>query len=152
MIPSTNPRNPPRAVFDASLLRVLRELRCELETQQPVNIAGKRRIQPSLRGAPQGGPLSPLASNLYLNSLDHEVNGRPETNARLVRYADDFVLLCRPGKGAAMFARLKVYLERRGLRLNETKTRVIDARQTSFRFLGFEVSGGRTDSASTTRL
>jgi RNA-directed DNA polymerase len=58
----------------------------------------------------------------------------------MVRYADDFVLLCRPGKGAAMFARLKVYLARRGLRLNETKTRVIDARQTSFRFLGFEMS------------
>lgn len=38
-------------------------------------------------------------SRWYLNSLDHEVNGRPELNVRLVRYADDFVLLCRRGTG-----------------------------------------------------
>jgi len=126
-----------RRVSDGSILRLVK-----LFLRAPIveDSEGKRRIQPNLRGTPQGGPLSPLASNLYLNSLDHEVNGRPELNARLVRYADDFVLLCRPGKGAAMFARLKVYLARKGLRLNETKTRVIDARQTSFRFLGFEVS------------
>jgi RNA-directed DNA polymerase len=126
-----------RRVSDGSILRLVK-----LFLRAPIveDIEGKRRIQPNLKGAPQGGPLSPLASNLYLNSLDHEVNGRPELNARLVRYADDFVLLCRPGRGAAMFARLKVYLQRRGLRLNETKTRVIDARQTSFQFLGFEVS------------
>jgi hypothetical protein len=61
-------------------------------------------------------------------------------DAKLVRYADDFVLLCRPGHGPALFERLKVYLQRKGLRLNETKTRVIDVRQQSFRFLGFEVS------------
>lgn len=126
-----------RRVSDGSILRLVK-----LFLRAPIveDIAGKKRIQPNLRGTPQGGPLSPLASNLYLNSLDHEVNGRPELNARLVRYADDFVLLCRPGKGAAMFARLKVYLAHKGLRLNETKTRVIDARQSSFRFLGFEVS------------
>lgn len=126
-----------RRVSDGSILRLVK-----LFLRAPIveDIAGRKRIQPNLRGAPQGGPLSPLASNVYLNSLDHEVNGRPELNARLVRYADDFVLLCRPGRGAALFARLKVYLAHKGLRLNETKTRVIDARQSSFRFLGFEVS------------
>jgi len=126
-----------RRVSDGSILGLVKRF---LRAPIVEDIDGKRRIQPNLRGAPQGGPLSPLASNLYLNSLDHGVNGRPELNARLVRYADDFVLLCRPGKGSALFARLRVYLARKGLRLNETKTRVIDARQTSFRFLGFEVS------------
>jgi RNA-directed DNA polymerase len=126
-----------RRVSDGSILGLVKRF---LRAPIVEDSDGKRRIQPNLRGAPQGGPLSPLASNLYLNSLDHGVNGRPELKARLVRYADDFVLLCRPGKGSAMYARLKVYLARKGLRLNETKTRVIDARQTSFRFLGFEVS------------
>lgn len=126
-----------RRVSDGSILRLVKLfLRAPIVEEND----GKKRTQPNLRGAPQGGPLSPLASNLYLNSLDHGVNGQPEMDAKLVRYADDFVLLCRPGDGSALFARLKVYLARKGLRLNETKTRVIDVRRDSFRFLGFEVS------------
>jgi hypothetical protein len=78
-------------------------------------------------------------ANLYLNSLDHGVNDHPELEAKLVRYADDFVLLCRPGRAPGLQARLKVYLERKGLKLNEAKTRVLDARQESFCFLGFQI-------------
>jgi len=126
-----------RRVSDGSILSLVKRF---LRAPIVEEVDGKKRIQPNLRGAPQGGPLSPLASNLYLNSLDHGVNGQTELDAKLVRYADDFVLLCRPGDGPVLFARLKVYLERKGLRLNETKTRVIDARQDNFRFLGFEVS------------
>ena len=130
-----------RRVSDGSILCLIKRF---LRAPIVEEIDGKRRIEPNLRGTPQGGPLSPLTSNLYLNSLDHGVNGRPELDAKLVRYADDFVLLCRPGDGPALFARLKVYLAAKGPRLNETKTRVIDVRQESFRFLGFEVSWRRS--------
>jgi len=125
-----------KRVSDGSMLRLLK-----LFLRAPIveKIAGKRRLQANRRGVPQGGPLSPLASNLFLNSLDHGVNGDKELKAKLVRYADDFVLICHPGTGTAAMTRLKVYLERKGLQLNETKTRVLDARQDSFKFLGFEI-------------
>ncbi len=51
----------------------------------------------------------------------------------------DMVLLCFPRRGAEMHQRLKCYLERKGLTLNEAKTRVLDANRESFRFLGFEI-------------
>lgn len=126
-----------RRVSDGSVLALVKAcLKAPIVEEK----SGRKTIHPNERGAPQGGPLSPLASNVYLNSLDHGVNGHPELDAKLVRYADDFVLLCRPGKGAALYSRLKAYLQRKGLTLNETKTRVLDVRRASFRFLGFEVS------------
>jgi group II intron reverse transcriptase/maturase len=126
-----------RRVSDGSVLGLVKAfLKAPIVEEQ----SGRRIITPNKRGTPQGGPLSPLASNVYLNSLDHGVNDRPELDAKLVRYADDFVLLCRPGRGAALYQRLKVYLQRKGLTLNERKTRVLDVRRESFRFLGFEVS------------
>ena len=64
--------------------------------------------------------------------------------ARIVRYADDFVVLCK-GKVGAPLARIRYILDRLDLTLNESKTHVVDARQDSFNFLGFEirVSKGR---------
>jgi len=100
---------------------------------------GKRTVKPNRSGVPQGGSLSPLLANLYLNGLDHGVNNQRSLGATLVRYADDMVLLCFPRRGAEMHQRLKCYLERRGLKLNEAKTRVLDANRESFCFLGFEV-------------
>jgi hypothetical protein len=72
--------------------------------------------------------ISPLLANPYLNSRDHGVNDHPEFGAKLGRYADDFVLLCRPGSGAALYERLKVYLLGKGLRLNDTKSMSSPAR------------------------
>jgi RNA-directed DNA polymerase len=100
---------------------------------------GKRTVKPNRSGVPQGGSLSPLLANLYLNGLDHGVNNQRSLGATLVRYADDMVLLCFPRRGAEMHQRLKCYLERRGLKLNEAKTRVLDANRESFCFLGFEI-------------
>jgi RNA-directed DNA polymerase len=125
-----------RRVSDGSILRLVK-----LFLKAPIveESEGKRRIEPNTKGTPQGGVISPLLANLYLNSLDHGVNGKPELEARLVRYADDFVILCRPGKSGAIYERLKVYLQRKGLKLNEAKTRCVKMHQESFRFLGFEV-------------
>jgi group II intron reverse transcriptase/maturase len=100
---------------------------------------GKRTVKPNRSGVPQGGSLSPLLANLYLSGLDHGVNNQRSLGATLVRYADDMVLLCFPRRGAEMHQRLRVYLGRRGLQLNEAKTRVLDANRESFRFLGFEI-------------
>jgi group II intron reverse transcriptase/maturase len=126
-----------RRVSDGSILGLVKRF---LKAPIVEEKSGRRTILPNERGTPQGGVISPLLANLYLNSLDHGVNEQPELDAKLVRYADDFVLLCRPGHGPALYARLKVYLHRKGLKLNETKTRVLDVRRESFRFLGFEVS------------
>jgi len=100
---------------------------------------GKRTVKANRSGVPQGGSLSPLLANLYLNGLDHGVNNQRSLGATLVRYADDMVLLCFPRRGAVMHQRLRVYLARRGLQLNEAKTRMLDANRESFRFLGFEI-------------
>ena len=125
-----------RRVSDGTILRLVK-----LFLKAPIveEKKGKRSIHPNDRGTPQGGVISPLLANLYLNSLDRGVNDHPELEAKLVRYADDFVLLCRPGRAPGMQARLKVYLEKKGLKLNEAKTRILDARRESFCFLGFQI-------------
>ena len=85
--------------------------------------------------------ISPLLSNCYLHILDriwekHKLCWK--LKARIVRYADDFVVLCA-GKVDAPLATVRQVLERLELTLNETKTRIVDARQESFNFLGFAI-------------
>jgi group II intron reverse transcriptase/maturase len=91
------------------------------------------------KGTPQGGVISPLLANLYLHLLDRiwvrrELEAR--YRARMVRYADDLVICCA-GKVEAPMRVLRQVLERLDLDLNETKTRVVDAREERFDFLGF---------------
>jgi RNA-directed DNA polymerase len=100
---------------------------------------GKRQTRKPTRGTPQGGVISPLLANIYLNLFDRKFRSYCRSTglaAELVRYADDFVILMR---GGAERTREKVQemMEGLGLRLNEAKTKVIDARQGSFEFLGF---------------
>jgi RNA-directed DNA polymerase len=95
------------------------------------------------KGTPQGGVISPLLANIYLHCLDrrfHGPNGPARwANARLIRYADDFVILAR-----YQGQRLTDWVEERveswlGLRLNREKTRTVDLREvgSSLDFLGF---------------
>lgn len=91
-------------------------------------------------GTPQGGVISPLLANCYLHLLDriwerHRLERK--LGARLVRYADDFVVLCK-GSVETPMARVRHVLDRLDLSLNETKTHIVNARQESFNFLGFE--------------
>lgn len=93
------------------------------------------------KGTPQGGVISPLLSNCYLHLLDriwekHQL--RWKLKARIVRYADDFVVLCAGAVDAPLDA-VRHVLDRLDLTLNETKTRIVDARQESFNFLGFAI-------------
>jgi Retron-type reverse transcriptase len=87
-------------------------------------------------GTPQGGVISPLLANVYLNPLDHAVNQCAE-RPTLIRYADDFVILCRPGQGERLQARLHRWLNARGLELNTEKTRRFRVHHESLDFLGF---------------
>ncbi len=86
-------------------------------------------------GVPQGAVLSPVLSNLYLNPLDHLMAG---LNYQMVRYADDFVILCRTAEEAqAALEEVQRWVTENGLTLHPTKTRIVDSRETSFAFLGY---------------
>lgn len=102
---------------------------------------GRTNQKDNDRGTPQGGVISPLLANAYLNRLDWEVNERCESKPVMVRYADDFVILSRKGQGAGLMERLKKWLTHRGLTLNERKTRLVDLRQEAIKFLGFRIMG-----------
>jgi CRISP-associated protein Cas1 len=84
-------------------------------------------------GLPQGAPISPLLANLYLDDIDERIAGK---GVRLVRFADDFLLMCR-SEMAAERARdtITALLAEHGLRLNAEKTRIVPFEQ-GFRFLG----------------
>lgn len=102
------------------------------------NVGGGRA---NSKGTPQGGVISPLLSNCYLHLLDriwerHQL--RWKLKARIVRYADDFVVLCAGSVDPAL-ATVRQVLDRLELTLNENKTRIVDARKESFNFLGFAI-------------
>lgn len=85
------------------------------------------------RGVPQGSPLSPLLANLYLDHVDEAIEDR---GVRLVRYADDFVILCREeGQAASALQKMAELLAAAGLELNLEKTAIRTFDQ-GFRFLG----------------
>lgn len=98
---------------------------------------GKKTYRGNNTGTPQGGVLSPLLANIYLNALDLAM--KQNTEARLVRYADDFVVLCKHNARTAYGAVTDV-LKSLGLTLNADKTRILDATQERFSFLGFTVA------------
>ena len=102
---------------------------------------GKRRYIGNDRGTPQGGVLSPLLANIYLNVLDTvwKLKKVQESyGARLVRYADDFVVLTK-GSTERVLKGIKAVLGHLSLSLNIEKTRIIEAKQGSFNFLGFAI-------------
>jgi RNA-directed DNA polymerase len=90
-------------------------------------------------GAPQGAVLSPLLSNVYLDPLDHLM---VEQGIEMVRYADDFVILCKTAEDAARALEIvRQWVADNGLTLHPTKTRIVDARTDRFDFLGYTFSG-----------
>jgi RNA-directed DNA polymerase len=91
------------------------------------------------RGTPQGGVISPLLANLYMNRMlkGWRQTGRTEQfRAQIVNYADDFVILSR-GKAKETLEWTRGVLERLELTLNEKKTSIRDARRERFDFLGY---------------
>jgi RNA-directed DNA polymerase len=94
-------------------------------------------------GTPQGAVISPLLGNIYLHPLDCQMK---QKGYRMVRYADDFVVLCQSREEAeAALSEVRAWVETNGLRLSIDKTHVGDCRQKGqgFDFLGYHFELGR---------
>lgn len=97
--------------------------------------------KPTELGTPQGAVISPLLANIYLNPLDHLMAGQGK---EMVRYADDFVILCESQREAQeVMEQLRQWVAEAGLMLHPTKTRIVDATQKGgFDFLGYHFERG----------
>ena len=93
------------------------------------------------KGTPQGAVISPLLSNIYLDPLDHHMAGH---GFEMVRYADDFVILCRSQDEATRaLDEVRAWTAQAGLALHPEKTRIVDATQPGgFDFLGYHFERG----------
>jgi len=131
-----------RRIADRAVLKLIRGwLRCAIVEND--ERGGKKTTKPTA-GTPQGGVISPLLANIYLHDLDQAFQAEPDgpmriANARLVRYADDFVVLAR-WMGPRITKWLEGHLEANlGLTINREKTRIVELRdgKGSVDFLGF---------------
>jgi RNA-directed DNA polymerase len=129
-----------RRITDVHLLRLI-----EMWLKAPVEETdekGNRRLtggKKSRTGTPQGGVISPLLANIYMNLYLRLWRRRKKGEmfaARIVNYADDFVILSR-GRAADALEWTRRVMERMGLEMNENKTRIVNAREETFDFLGY---------------
>jgi len=130
-------------IADRSVLKLIRMWLQAPVVEPPETKGGTPKVSRSRKGTPQGGVISPLLANLYLHWFDtvfHRPSGPAHwAKAKLVRYADDFVVLAR-----YQSLKLRGFIESKletwmGLEINRDKTRVIDLKQggASLDFLGF---------------
>jgi group II intron reverse transcriptase/maturase len=104
-------------------------------------------VRETLAGTPQGGVISPLLSNIYLHYLDRIWETRCKQLGIMVRYADDFVVLCKMKSQAdEAMRRIRIVMERLGLGLHSEKTRIVDLRRgrERFTFLGCTIGKRRS--------
>jgi group II intron reverse transcriptase/maturase len=130
-----------RRVVDGAMLHLIKmwlEAAVE-ETDERGNKHRSTRNRDECRGTPQGAPVSPLLSNLYMRrfvlgwkKLGHE----QRLKARIVNYADDLVICCR-GTGAEALAAMRDMMRKLKLTVNENKTRVCKLPEERFDFLGY---------------
>ena len=123
--------------------RVLKLIRQWLEA----GVMEDGTVRETLAGTPQGGVISPLLANIYLNKLDRIWAARCGQLGIMVRFADDFVAMCRTESQAReALRRLGLVMERIGLTLHPAKTRLVDLRRgrESFVFLGCTIRKKRS--------
>ena len=132
-----------KRIVDASVLKLIRMWLKAVVIEPGEKPGDPPKVSRSKQGTPQGGVISPLLANLYLHGFDkmfHRSDGpRQWANARLIRYADDFVILAKSVGG-----RIKQFVEqtlqaRFGLTVNREKTRTVKLRKEgeSLDFLGY---------------
>jgi RNA-directed DNA polymerase len=129
-----------RRIVDKHMLHLIKMwLKVPVEEKDE---AGKKRLtggKDNDRGTPQGGVVSPLLANLYMNRMLkgwRKTRRGEQYQAKVVNYADDFVILSRR-KAAEALEWTREVVTRLGLTLNETKTCIRQARKESFNFLGY---------------
>jgi RNA-directed DNA polymerase len=129
-------------IVDKQLLSLLRQwLKVRIikeDNGKKTDVGGGKKAR---KGTPQGGVISPLLANIYLNILDRIWDRYPlaeKHKARLVRYADDIVILCA-GDTTQAYTVLQSILVKLELKLNEEKTQIRDCRKERFGFLGFSI-------------
>ena len=123
--------------------RVLRLVESFLK-QGIMNPMGWIEVEEHDAGTPQGGVISPLLANIYLNPLDHLMS---KSGHEMVRYADDMVMLCPSAEAAeAALQTLREWAAQAGLTLHPEKTRIVDMGQPGahFDFLGYRFWHGKT--------
>jgi group II intron reverse transcriptase/maturase len=142
-----------RRVVDGAMLHLIKMwLKAPVEeTDERGKKHWSTRNRDEGRGSPQGSPISPLLSNLYMRrfvlgwkKLGHE----KRLGAYIVNYADDLVICCR-GRAEEALATMRVMMTKLKLMVNETKTRVSKLPEEKFDFLGY--SFGRCYSTKTGR-
>lgn len=133
-------RSVARRIVDRHVLRLIKQwLRAPVEERDGDGGKHTSGGKGNTRGTPQGGVISPLLANLYMNRFLkywREANCGQAFRACVVSYADDFVILSR-GKAAEALAWSKAVMTRLGLSLNEAKTSIRNARRETFDFLGY---------------
>jgi len=124
-----------KEVSDGKLLKLIHSF-------VKADIVSELRTWTPEKGTPQGAVLSPLLANIYMHEFDRQM---AEAGFEVVRYADDFVVLCRnEDECRTAKAKAEVVLQGMGLELHPEKSRVVDARRERFQFLGYEFwPGGR---------
>jgi len=131
-------RSVARRVSDGAILHLIK-MWLKVPVEEQGDRGGSIRRRTGNRGTPQGGVLSPLLANIYMRRflLAWEQRGHERRfGSHVVSYADDFVILCR-WRAAEALAEARKILTQIGLTLNESKTRVCDARREPFDFLGY---------------
>lgn len=135
-------RSVARRVSDGKMLRLIRMwLKAPAEETDDRGHTLRTGGERSREGTPQGGVISPLLANVYIHRLLKawkKFGLERHLQARIINYADDLVILCRNRFGAETALKsLRWIVERLGLRLNEQKTHVRNAREEQFDFLGY---------------
>jgi len=121
-------------ISDSRILRLI-----EIYLKQEVLDTAKRWTPD--RGTPQGAVISPLLANIFLNPLDHKMTN---LGYKMVRYADDFVIMCKTREEAETALNLvKEWCEEMKLTLHPTKTKIVNSLEEPFVFLGYKFKGGK---------
>ena len=137
-------RSVSRRVSDGSMLRLIK-LWLTMPVEEEDNRGRKHRTTRNRdegKGTPQGAPISPLLSSLYMRRfvLGWKVLGHAKRlNAHIVSYADDFVICCRRGRGGEAMAAMRQMMAKLKLTVNERKTHICHLPEDSFDFLGYTI-------------
>lgn len=132
-----------RRIADRSVLAVFRAwLNAPVVERTPKGVRQTTEAKDRKRGTPQGGIVSPMLGNLYFRRFLLAWHGQGHDRrlgANVVNYADDFVILCKPGNGTQAMETMRKLMARLGLTVNEKKTKLVRLPEEQFDFLGYTI-------------